>query len=137
MSFATRGARRGGRTLARRTRRLEIRPLRAGDYAKWREAALAIDPRKKNRWDMRPPLRELTRARFAKVLKRQENERNLDLFYDFVIIRKDTGDHVGKVAIMAIDRGITQMGYLASRIERSLPGSMPASKRWRRASSPA
>src|SRR5205809_548274 len=104
------------RRLWRLTSRLEIRPLRAGDYANWRAAAFAIDSKKKNRWDMKPPAAALTRSKFATLLRRQVNERKLDCFYDFGVFRRDTGELVGKVALMSVDRGLAQAAYLGWRI---------------------
>jgi ribosomal-protein-alanine N-acetyltransferase len=115
------GAKRGGPARARRklhrlTRRLEIRAFRPGDYKNWREAALAIEPRKKNRWDMKPAPAALTRAKFRQLLKRQARDRKLDRFYDFGVFRRDSGELIGKVAIMAVDRGLAQAAYLGYRI---------------------
>ncbi len=100
------------RRLVRRTRRLEVRPLRAGDHARWRDAHRAALP-KRNAWDRgRREEDALARARFRALLRDQEKRRAADLFYDLAVFRRDTGEFVGTVSAMDVLRGLSQSAYL-------------------------
>jgi ribosomal-protein-alanine N-acetyltransferase len=110
-----RAGKRPGRKLHRLTKRLEIRPLGVKDYANWRDSALKMGPRQ-NRWDLELKPRALTRAKFDRLLRRQADERRIDNFYDFGVFRRDTGELVGKVALMNVVRGLGQQAFLGYRM---------------------
>ncbi len=101
-------------TLARSTKRLTVRPLRATDFKAWRDAYLGAGE-KQNEWDRsRRPLAELRPPSFKKLLKTQKLTRLRDEKVDFGIFRKDTGEYIGAVSIIAINRSFLQsaiVGY--------------------------
>lgn len=102
--------------LLRRTKRLVVRPLRAGDFRAWREAHLASSA-SRNDWDRsaRKP-EELTRARFAKLVKGANADIARDAFYDFGIFRRSDGAYLGRFAIMDVMRRFAQTAYLGYNI---------------------
>jgi hypothetical protein len=68
--------------LYRRTKNLIIRPLEPKDYKVWRAGKLTCH-QQMNQWDEgRREERELTRARFRKVINHTRKLRREDRFYD-------------------------------------------------------
>lgn len=98
------------------TKRLLIRPLRKGDYHKWVKANSTMQP-KFNRWDRENrPLSELSRAKFQKLLKEQQQLREADDFYDFAVFYKKTGEIIGGVSAMNVVRSVSHSAYLGYSI---------------------
>lgn len=99
--------------LIRKTRRLEIRPIRRSDFVAWREGHLAKGVQG-NRWDRNGlPEAEITRARLGKYLSQQAKLREQDRFYDFGVFERSTGAWVGTVSIMDPVRSVSQSAFLA------------------------
>lgn len=102
--------------MKRRTKRLDIRPLESKDYDAWVTAHTSMTE-ERNRWDAanRKP-EALTRAKFRKLLNENIKYRKTEKFFDFGIFVKQTGELVGAVALMDINRGVFQNAYLGYRI---------------------
>ncbi len=99
--------------LERKTKRLVVRPLRAADYAAWREASLARGAAR-NRWDRAAKTEaDLTRAKFAEYLRKQRDLRERDAFYDFGVFERATGAWVGTTSVMDVLRSVSQTAFLA------------------------
>jgi ribosomal-protein-alanine N-acetyltransferase len=102
--------------MARRTRRLMIRPIAAGDFVAWRDAHRSAQP-SRNAWDRgRRPESELTRDRFREFLTSQRANRKSEQFYDLSVFLASTGERVGSVGIMNVVRGVSQSAFLGYTI---------------------
>lgn len=102
--------------IQRRTKRLVVRPHRLGDFRAWREGQLAAAP-SRNDWDRSArPAKELTRAKFAKLVKSMDAYIARDEFYDFGVFRRKDGAYLGRFAIMDVMRRFAQSAYLGYNI---------------------
>jgi [ribosomal protein S5]-alanine N-acetyltransferase len=98
--------------LIRRTKRLIVRPLKISDYKVWKIGLTTMHPAK-NRWDQGNwPDKEVTLTKFKKILKSQKENRNEDRFYSLAVFEKASGQHVGSVSIMDVNRGLGQSAFL-------------------------
>lgn len=96
--------------LIRRTKRLEIRPLRLSDYEAWKIAnSTRMPPR--NIWD-RANREDVSMGAFRKILKSQKENRVADRFYDLAVFERSSGCMVGSVSAMDVLRGLGQSAYL-------------------------
>ena len=96
----------------KKTKRLILRPYRESDYEVWKETFSNL-PKPKNRWDKGPrDKKDLTKAKFKKVLSTQKKNRDSDVFYDFIAFDKKTGEIVGFASLMDISRAVFQNAYL-------------------------
>jgi ribosomal-protein-alanine N-acetyltransferase len=105
--------------LARKTKRLHIRVLESKDFKAWRQSHLEQLPIR-NPWDRGGKTQsELTRAKFLDLLKAHSEQRRSDLFYTFAAIEKSSGQIVGLVSIMDVQRSLAQSAYLGYSINNN------------------
>lgn len=99
-----------------KTRRLVVRPLVLGDYRAWKNAYTGMLP-PRNAWDRshRHP-DDMSVAQFKKALSSQRKLLEQDRFYDLAVFRRDTGEMIGTIGIMDVNRGLGQSAYLGYRI---------------------
>lgn len=91
--------------LVKRTRRLELRPLRAGDYPQW-----VAEHERRQAGGLR------TREAFREVLRRDRVLRRMDRTYNFSVIRKSDGRRIGTMNIAIMWRWNFQVGSLGYEI---------------------
>ncbi|MCM2277591.1 MAG: GNAT family N-acetyltransferase [Oligoflexia bacterium] len=96
----------------RKTRRLVVRPLVSSDDLAWKAAYSTMLP-KRNAFDPtnRKP-RELSVRRFRADLKSRNEGMAADRYYGFGVFHRKSGELVGQVGIMDVQRGISQSAYL-------------------------
>lgn len=98
------------------TKRLIIRPYELKDFKCWQNAFIQMSP-PLNRWDLKKKEpHELTKAYFKKVLSGNNRRLKKDLYYDFAVFEKKSGNLIGNVALMDISRGVFQNAYLGYRL---------------------
>lgn len=98
------------------TKRLIIRFYNEDDYEIWRETFSSL-PKTKNRWDKGPrDLKELSKAKFSKVLSTHRKNRKTDTFYDLIAFDKKSGEIIGFCSLMDISRAVFQNAYLGYSI---------------------
>lgn len=103
------------KSLKRKTKRLEIRPFTLSDYKAWKNCHLAL-AKARNKWDVGPRTeKDLTEAKFKKVVQGQIERRKKDSFYDLGVFDHQ-GNLVGGVSLMEVTRMISQSAYLGYRI---------------------
>lgn len=105
--------------LIKKTKRLEIRPLELRDYQAWCEAYSEMrEPQ--NEWDETNwDPKFLTKAAFGKLLRTQQQERQLDRGYAFGVFRRDDGRLIGSMGLWDVSRGRFQNAYIGYRIFNS------------------
>jgi ribosomal-protein-alanine N-acetyltransferase len=92
--------------------KIEVRPLRASDYAAWRNALSSFHA-PKNRWDRGPAqLTDLTKTAFRNLLAEQKAARLSDSRYEYGVFVRQSGIFVGATALMDVSRGVFQNAYL-------------------------
>jgi ribosomal-protein-alanine N-acetyltransferase len=102
--------------LIRHTRRLTIRPLRLSDYRAWARAHRARRPAR-NPWDHGPlPEKQLSRAAFAKRVRRQRRGITKDRCYHLAIFDRRTGEHLGAIDFLIYFRDCVQWANLGYHI---------------------
>ncbi len=90
----------------------------AKDFDVWKTAHLGVNS-PKNKWDRGPqPAKELTRAKFKKLLSDQKKRRDADTYYDLGVF-DSKGNLVGFASVMEVVRGISHAAYLGYRIFNS------------------
>lgn len=100
----------------KRTKRLVLRPYHLDDYDVWRETFLNLN-RPRNKWDQGPrDKKDLTKAKFKKILDTHKKNRENDIFYDLIAFEKKSGRIIGFSALMDVSRAIFQNAYLGYSI---------------------
>jgi [ribosomal protein S5]-alanine N-acetyltransferase len=90
--------------LHRKTKRLIVRPLTHKDFLTWRDGYLNRLP-SQNTFDPGPrPQEKTTREVFSKTLKASKKLRASDLIYFFGIFHRETGEMVGGIDLLVIQR---------------------------------
>lgn len=96
----------------RRTKRLEIRPLKTSDYRAWRDAFLVTLPVQNKFDNHRRESTRLTQTDFRKLLmSRAASQKNGDFYY-YAIFDKKTGVYIGGLTLGHIIRSLTQSAIL-------------------------
>lgn len=99
---------------AHRTRRLELRPYRKGDYAAWQRAWSSLAPAR-NEWDSGPrSAAALTKATFLRILAQQKKSRDGEVALVLGVFERKSGDLVGFTTVEHVVRGRIQsasIGY--------------------------
>ncbi len=95
-----------------RTKRLVLRPLRLSDFSVWRDSHGKTFT-EQNEWDRsRKSAGPLTRSQLKKLVTHLTDQWKRDEFYGFAVFKKKTGEIVGYVSLMDLQRKIFQNAYL-------------------------
>lgn len=102
-----------------RTRRLEIRPYRLGDYGTWLKAGIGRK-KKQNKYDYGPrPARYSNKAHFRKLCARHNRIARKDQCYPFGIFDRKTGAFLGVVDVSTITRDWYQWASVGYQINNT------------------
>ncbi len=103
------------RMFVHRSSRLELRPLRLGDYAAWFKAYTQHGPAK-NRWDHDPyPVAKCSPQMFKNLVQRLRALAQKDEYYRYHVFLRSTGELVGHVDFNIYERGClnyANFGYI-------------------------
>lgn len=94
--------------------RLEVRPYDEADFPAWRDAHLRLDRHKHNRFDSaRPPAGKLTKAAFAKRLRRYRKSAQERRMFCFGVFCRASGAHLGGVDLYLYNEDMrwANLGY--------------------------
>lgn len=102
--------------LAFASRNFFLRPYRLSDYAAWRDAYLAMEP-KQNEFDQdRKTDKELSRAEFRKFVQKNEKFAKAGTLYHFGVFEKRTGRLMGFVLLALVLRFNVQSARISYTI---------------------